>query len=95
VVIIEQAAEALAFANGPVLTTCALVGEGDDMIESLMITFVHSYQDISPHWFGEKNQRNLSRSVARLIFTNSGSQYEPKILSAPHRLTDGVLLYVA
>jgi hypothetical protein len=40
VVIIEQAAKALTFANGPVLTTCALVGEGDEIIKSLMITFV-------------------------------------------------------
>jgi len=37
---VEQSTKPLGFSNGPVLTTCALVGEGDDIIESLMIAFV-------------------------------------------------------
>ena len=37
---VEQSTQPLGFSNGPVLTKCSLVGEGDDIIESLMITFV-------------------------------------------------------
>jgi len=36
----EQSAQPLGFANRPSLATCACVGEGDDIGESLMIAFV-------------------------------------------------------
>jgi len=37
---VEQSAQPLGFMNRPVLTVCSLVGEGDDMVESLMIALV-------------------------------------------------------
>jgi hypothetical protein len=37
---IEESAQPLGFANSPVQTTCSLIGERDDIIESLMIAFV-------------------------------------------------------
>src|SRR5664279_4209310 len=37
---IEQAAQPLGFSNGSVLTNGSLVGEGDDIVESLMIAFM-------------------------------------------------------
>jgi hypothetical protein len=37
---VEQSAKPLGFANSPILANYSLVGEGDDIIEPLMITFV-------------------------------------------------------
>jgi hypothetical protein len=37
---IEQAAQPLGFSNGSVLTNGSLVGEEDDIVESLMIAFM-------------------------------------------------------
>ena len=37
---VEQSAQPLGFVNDPGLATCACVGEGDDIGESLMIAFV-------------------------------------------------------
>jgi hypothetical protein len=40
VIEVEQSTQALGFVNEPGLATCARVGEGDDIVESLMIAFV-------------------------------------------------------
>ena len=37
---VEQSTQALGLVNDPGLATCACVGEGDDIFESLMIAFV-------------------------------------------------------
>ena len=37
---VEPSAQSLGFANRPVLATRSLVGEGDDIVEPLMIAFV-------------------------------------------------------
>ena len=37
---VEQSAQSLGFANRPGLSLCTFVGEGDDIVEPLMIAFV-------------------------------------------------------
>ena len=37
---VEQSTQAFGLVNDPGLATCACVGEGDDIVESLMIAFV-------------------------------------------------------
>src|SRR5208337_1044908 len=62
---IEQAAQPLGFSNGPVATTGWLAGEGDDIVETLMIAFMLMVGEI----FIERMAQGALAEENRLIET--------------------------
>ena len=69
---VEQSAQSLGFANRPGLATCACVGEGDDIFESLMIALVLMVGQI------------LMERVAQGTFAKENQLIETLILYCAH-----------